>query len=100
MCQKKQEQQNFAETIRNGLAIPNFTDPDKLLLATQSPEEYEELRKSIQAGRTEQLHRDEVQEGIFKELQYTRRQNWAIIAGTVIIIILTAGGLAVALHWL
>jgi hypothetical protein len=100
MRQKKQEQQNFAETIRNGLAISNFIDPDKLLLSAISPEEEEDLRKSIQARRREQLQRDKVQEGIFKELRYTRTQNWPIIAGTVIISILTAVGLAVALQLL
>ena len=100
MRQKKQEQQNLAETIRNGLALPNFADTDKLPLSAISPEEEEELRKSIQARRREQLRRDKVQEGIFKELQYTLRQNWAIIIIALATFSVSFAAFAVALHWL
>ena len=50
------------------------------------------MNEAIEAMRSEQEQRDKVQKDI-------RRQNWAILVGTVIIIILTAAGLAVALHW-
>jgi tetrahydromethanopterin S-methyltransferase subunit G len=55
-------------------------------------EQRKEVNEAIEATRSEQEQRDKVQKDI-------RRQNWAILVGTVIIIILTAAGLAVALHW-
>jgi hypothetical protein len=53
--------------------------------------------QSLSKGQEKLAKSSERQEKLAKK---AIRQSWAIIAGTVIIIILTIAGLVVALHWL
>jgi hypothetical protein len=53
--------------------------------------------QSLSEGQEKLAKSSERQEKLAKK---AIRQSWAIIAGTLIIIILTIAGLVVALHWL
>lgn len=85
--QKKEDQQNISFD-------PSAYSSESIFerLSPLFEEQRKEVNEAIEATRSEQEQRDKVQKDI-------RRQNWAILVGTVIIIILTAAGLAVALHW-